>query len=379
MEAQTSTKGKSVQTPKPYYPELSHPVLQFRPWECSTESAHLEALFLFAHNARDLLLHHFKDAFQIAYFDTVLRFINLKVDQYDPKIFPPLINKLSGRTQPPWKHLAKQHFRVVTTVIAVGKTSMRMQHRFLTVPKSQLDRDFNNRDQDAMYQQLKEGDEPERQFACVEDGLVCIKWQTDEKGHRFFKSHPCPIRDLVQVKPPVVQLIRPKGPDRRPAGSPRPANAFKYVVHVRKSDEDQLGHVTNSRYAAILDDIVKYGLSKGYYANGTGPHKTSSPLPRIAEHLDNNTLSSEVAVPAGSQFYKEANVREMYVGYEHELKVKITGVYAWSWVEKDKVQENLDVVIVEICLQNTDGSEKLISLCRVILGERQRVVQRASL
>ncbi|KAF9360653.1 hypothetical protein BGX26_008330 [Mortierella sp. AD094] len=137
------------------------------------------------------------------------------------------------------------------------------------------------------------------------------------------------------------------GPVARAAGSPRPGNAFKFELHLRKSDEDQLGHVTNSRYGSLVHDVVDYGVLTGYYANSTGPCRTSLPLPRKSSHLtlkpghQNNVIqTSEVAVPVGSQFYKDANVQEVYVGYENELKVKPSGIFAWSWVERDKVQGN---------------------------------------
>jgi hypothetical protein len=89
--------------------------------------------------------------------------------------------------------------------------------------------------------------------------------------------------------------------------------------------------------------------------------------------------TSDNVVSLGTRFYKDANVHELYVGYEGELKVKTHGVYAWSWVEKEKVEGGLDVVMTEICLMEDDGNEKLISVCRAIVAERKRVQHKANL
>ncbi|KAF9103038.1 hypothetical protein BGX27_010759 [Mortierella sp. AM989] len=382
----TQTIAKTKPNTTPYYSEYSQPILLFRSSECSTEAGHVESLFLLAHNARDNLLMHLEKSLNIAHITTVLRYINIRIDQHDLKVFPPITSQITGQTLPPWKHLINQHFRVVTRIIATGKTSFRMQHRFLTVPKSQIDRNFNDRGEDAKYQQLQEGDKPERQFASVEDGLVCIEWLKDENGRKYFKKCSYPLNDPTMIRPRFVKLLQEAAPTPRTAGLPRPENAFKFEMHLRESDEDSLGHVTNSRYGSLIFDVVEHGVKTGYYANGSGPCRTSSPLPRNASHLslkygypDHSTQASEIAVPADSRFYKESNIHEIYVGYENELKANPSGIFAWSWVEKDRIQGTLDVVIVEICLEDSDGTDKLISLCRVVIGERQSVVQKALL
>jgi len=70
---------------------------------------------------------------------------------------------------------------------------------------------------------------------------------------------------------------------------------------------------------------------------------------------------------------------EVYIGYENELKVT-PDVFVWSWVEKDRIQDQLDVIRFEICSGDIyQGSERILSLCRAVVQERQLPSQQASL
>ncbi|KAG0221821.1 hypothetical protein BGX31_009543 [Mortierella sp. GBA43] len=221
------------------------------------------------------------------------------------------------------------------------------------------------------------GDVPERQFASAEGVVIFILWQQDENGHQFFKPHPGPLQDRTLVAPPFVDLLRRQAPSRSDAvGSPRPENAFRLDILLRRSDEDELGHTTNSRVPALIYEALVYGLNNGYYANGSGPCITSSSLPTCVSKTASG--SQTIAVPAGSKFYKSGNIRELYVGYERELKVK-PGVYVWSWVERTRIQGQLDVIQFEVCSEDDQGKEKVLSLCRIIIQEYQRPAQLASL
>jgi hypothetical protein len=125
----------------------------------------------------------------------------------------------------------------------LGRTSIKLQHCFLTVPNSQINRDFNNRAEDAKYQQLAPGDMPERPIASSEGALVFILWQEDDKGHRFFKPHPGPFQDKALILPPFVKMLVQQSPDRSDAvSSPRPKNAFRQELLLRKSDEDEVSY-----------------------------------------------------------------------------------------------------------------------------------------
>jgi hypothetical protein len=210
-------------------------------------------LFLLLHNARDNIIEKIATELKIGDINSVLRSMNVRINQHDLSVFPPLVNPLSGKVQPPWKHLKNRHFRVVSRIVHMGNSSIKMQHRLLTVPQSQVHRDFNNREEDAKYQQLQEGDEPERLFASSEDGLVHIKWMEDETGKKHFKSEPCPFR--LAIGEPFSQFIREKAPALRPKGSARPDNAFRIEIHLRKSDEDQ---VRTPRYLFVLLIIITF-------------------------------------------------------------------------------------------------------------------------
>ncbi|KAG0371076.1 hypothetical protein BC939DRAFT_526277 [Gamsiella multidivaricata] len=375
-------------SPRPLHVEYSQPPVLLRPMECTTEQRFLEALFLVADDARDNHIRQLlKSLTHLESTSNVVRFMNLKSDLYDPKLCPPFSKQANGeRSQPPWKQLRGQHYRVVTRITAIGRTSMKLQHRVLTVPKSQVNRDFNNRDEDTKYRELTPGDEPERQFASAEGVLVFILWQQDEQGHRFFKPHPCPFQDKALLSLPFVQMLCEQGPEPKTVDSQRPENAFRFELYLRKSDEDELGHVTNSRYVALLYEVLVYGLNKGYYANGYGPCRTLSPLPTYAKQdsqaggPSDAHLASQIAVPANSKFYNTANIQELYVGYENELKVK-PGVFVWSWVERERIQGQLDVIRFEICSHSgaSSGKEKPVSMCRAIIREYQRPSQKASL
>ncbi|KAF9973084.1 hypothetical protein BGZ65_009446 [Modicella reniformis] len=260
-----------------------------------------------------------------------------------------------------------QLFRVETCFTFIGNTSVRFQHRFLTVPLSQAKRDFNNRDENAQYAILDEDEEPERIFASAEGVIVFIKWQTNEKGHRFYTPTPGIFQDTSLVVPRTIRFLKETEPEKRPVGQLRPPNAFRVQIHLRKSDEDRLGHVTNSRYVCLIHDVLTFGLRTGYYANGVGSSITGTDLPVSASDLM-NTAPPSVAVPAGSNFYKRGTIFEFFVGYERELKVK-PEVYVWSWVERDRIQDEFDVVRFEICTPDDMGQEQLISVSRAVIRE----------
>ncbi|KAF8955362.1 hypothetical protein BGZ46_002658 [Entomortierella lignicola] len=317
--------------------------------EGTTECRYLESMFLFLDDARGSHIDQLMRTFpHIINKERVVRNGNIKLDQ---------------ENKPP---RARQLFRVETRFVAMGNTSMRFHHRFLTVPRSQAKRDFNNRDEDHMYTQLKEGDEPERCFATAEGVLVCIKWERDENGHRFFKPSRSLFEDLDLTGPPIVKFYGKTAPTARPSGVNRPQNAFRVQIHLRKSDEDELGHVTNSRYVSLLHDVLTFGLRTGYYSNGAGANKTEIDLPVIPSR--SMITSKDVAVTAGSPFYKKGKVVELYVGYERELKVK-PEVYVWSWVEPAKIDGRYDVIRFEICSTSENGQEQVVSLCRAIIKE----------
>lgn len=84
-------------------------------------------------------------------------------------------------------------------------------------------------------------------------------------------------------------------------------------------------------------------------------------------------------IPTGSQYYKNADILEFYVGYENELKIEDT-IVVWSWVERerilvDKYQLPLDVVVFEFCAVDDQGQERLISLCRTVIRERVETLE----
>ncbi|KAG0358494.1 hypothetical protein BC939DRAFT_444718 [Gamsiella multidivaricata] len=343
---------------------FSQPTVTMRWNEATTECRHIEALFLLVDDARDAHIKQLLNVFpHLKDKKRVVRYANVKLDQHYSENFsryPDARDK--NRTRPRFGQL----FRVETRFTSVGNTSVKFQHRFLTVPLSQAKRDFNNRDEDEQYAALDEDEEPERLFASAEGAIVFIKWQTDEKGHRFFRPTPGVFQNAALAAPPTIQFLKEKAPEKRPAGSLRPENAFRVHIHLRKSDEDELGHVTNSRYVSLIHDVLTYGLRTGYYANGAGLSKTATDLPAIPSHT--NSTGLDVAVPAGSPFYKRGTVYEVYVGYERELKVQ-PEVYVWSWVERSKIQDEFDVVRFEICAPDNNGQEQVLSLCRAIVKE----------
>ncbi|KAF9168230.1 hypothetical protein DFQ26_000467 [Actinomortierella ambigua] len=375
-DPQVSTYPVPIRTPDIIF---SQPTSNLRWIETTTDGRHLEALFLLVDDARDAHIRQLLSVFPtLKDKNRVVRFANVKLNQHDPEHYRP--DPLSkGRTRPRFRTL----YRLETRFVGMGRTSVTFNHRFLTVPRSQVERDFNNRDEDSQYATLEEGDEPERLIATAEGSIVFIQWQQDPNtGRRFFKSTPGIFEDPSLVAPPITNFCMEQHPQKRSASEPRPTNAFRLPIILRKSDEDELGHVTNSKYVALLNDVIQYGLNFGYYANGTGPNKTSKDLavyPQLPEILPvNGADASAVAVPAGSTFYRSAKVHELYVGYERELKVQ-PGIYAWSWVEKDRVvvpnhgfggeDTAFDVIRFEICNKDAKGQEQLLSICRAIIRE----------
>ncbi|KAG0260444.1 hypothetical protein BG011_001880 [Mortierella polycephala] len=370
----------------------SQPPELMRVMECTTEGRHIESLLLLADDARTSHMVQIITALpHLIPKSNVVRSMNVKLDQYDPNLFPPLrkqspeyqkLNQqqaqyqMSRRPLPPCLQLKGRYYRIETHVTNVGRTSMKIQHRFLTVPASQVCRDFNNRAEDASYQQLHEDDEPERLFASAESTLVFIEWQEDENGRQFLRPTQGPLQDNLLVRPPTIPFLCKQGPERRPVLSARPENAFRVGLHLRPSDMDEFGHVTNSRYTSLVCDVLSLGMRLGYYANGSGPFKTAASLPTISPLglLDPEPVKvmdgseSSIAVPAGSRFYKDANVLELFVGYESELKMK-PNVFMWSWVERERTQDQLDVILFEICSEDSKGRERLISVCRAIIRE----------
>ncbi|KAG0344829.1 hypothetical protein BG004_004131 [Podila humilis] len=342
---------------------FNQPTSVIRWIEGTNECRHLESIFLLVDDARDAHLKQLLKVFpQLHDKNRVVRFANVKLDQHYPEN-----QSTQGQARPQFGQL----FRIETRFIAIGNTSIKMQHRFLTVPKSQSSRNFNNRDEDEHYKDLDPSDEPERLFASAEGALVFIKWQKDDKGRRFFKPVPGIFQDPSLAGPSVISFLEPAQPTKRAQGSLRPSNAFRVQIHLRKSDEDQLGHVTNSRYVSLLHDVLTFGLRRGYYSNGSGASRTATPLPVICNDdvaSETSLPSSQVAVAAGSAYYKRANVFELYVGYEQELKVK-PGVFVWSWVEPQRIQDEFDVVRFEICATSSVGEEQVVSLSRAIIQE----------
>ncbi|KAF9903410.1 hypothetical protein BX616_001641 [Lobosporangium transversale] len=414
MESEFDTSQEQQQQQKPpFYVQYNQIGPPLRAMECATEARFIESLFLIADDARDTYQTHIVRGIpNFPSFYSLIRFVNLKIDLYNESntqssnrnsdnssnsgsistcALPTTLTKDNkvmnqyGRSRSPWIQLINQPYRILTTITAIGKTSLRSQHQFITVPQSQVKRDFNDREQDKMYERLEPGDEPPRQFASVDGGQVFVKFETNEQGQGFFRPDPCPFKPYPVIGPKLAQMILEKGPEEV---KERPKNAFKIKLRLRESDEDELGHVTNSRYAGLLYDVLFYGIQQGYYANGSGPFTTPEPLVKDATTTTTTTMlttttttntesrsglrteSTNIAVPAGARFYKDANVHEVFVGYQHELKVR-DGVYAWSWVEREKIHNGLDVIQIQVCSSN-DGSEKIISLWRAIIGETSR-------
>ncbi|KAG0207412.1 DNA-binding protein rif1 [Mortierella sp. GBA30] len=315
----------------------SSPTL-FRGMENSTESRQLETLFLLTDNARDKHLMQLLEALpHLEAISNVVRHVHVKLC-YDNLTSSSQKTHNNGqkvrRPSLPWHLLRDQYYRIESNITAMGRTSLKLEHRFWTVPKSQAKRDFNRREQDRTYDKLEEGEEPGKLFAVTEGTLVFIQWHEDEHGRRFLRSTKGPLqeKDKFLVVPSTAQFLCERAPERRTKGQHRPDNAFRVVMQLRVSDKDELGHVTNSRYAPLVHDVLTFGLQSGYYANGSGPDKTSSSLPTIAsQHLlcfgVPKTVDPEarIAVPAGKEFYKRANVLEFFVAYENELKVKPQG------------------------------------------------------
>ncbi|KAG0045295.1 hypothetical protein BGZ83_009483 [Gryganskiella cystojenkinii] len=361
---------------------FSQPSTSLRWIESTTECRHIESLFLLVDDARDAHIKQLLNVFpHCVEQNRVVRYANVKLDQHFAEShchFPDHRDPHRVRVRPWFGQL----IRVETRFTAIGNTSVKFSHRFLTVPKSQANRDFNNRDEDHLYATPIQGEEPERVFASAEGGVVFIKWQTSEAGFRFFRPTPGIFQgELAKhlVAPSTVTFLRPEAPEKRSVGSVRPGNAYRVQIHLRKSDEDELGHVTNSRYVSLIHDVLTFGLRTGYYANGSGAQRTTVDLPTIV--TPSSTLSSsstpslsslvpttEIAVPAGSAFYKKADVVELFTGYERELKVK-PGVYVWTWVEPERIRNEFDVVRFEICAIDDHGQEQVVSLCRAIVRE----------
>ncbi|KAF9142013.1 hypothetical protein BGX30_003575 [Mortierella sp. GBA39] len=375
----------------------------FRFIECTIESRHLEALFLLGNDSCSVFLRQLITRLpNHKHTPDVSRSTNLKI-QYNsdttngattfappslanPTAPVPLFSAISPinkkfahplrlQATAPWHRLGHHYYRTETQIIHLGKTSIRLQYRYFTVPRSQIKRDFNDRSQDAQYSHLAPEDEPERQFATSIATLAFVEWgQPNEHGHRSIKSAPSPYTDMSLIVEQTAKFHRPDGLSKRAAGG-RPDHAFKVDLPLRPSDIDQLGHVTNSRYVLLLHDVLSHGLEKGYYANGSGPLRTpSTPLP-VHSGKTLSTLSDAVVnIPTGSQYYKNADILEFYVGYENELKIE-DDIVVWSWVERerilvDKDQLPLDVVVFEFCAVDDQGQERLISLCRAVIRER---------
>ncbi|KAK3830697.1 MAG: hypothetical protein J3R72DRAFT_495909 [Linnemannia gamsii] len=382
----------------------------FRFIECTIEARHLEALFLLGNNSCSVFLGQLVARMRdFKHTPDVSRSTNLKI-QYNsddrngatfappslanPLAPVPLFSALSPidkkfahplrvQATAPWHRLGHHYYRIEAQIVHLGKTSIRLQYRFFTVPRSQIKRDFNDRSQDAQYSQLAPEDEPERQFATSVATLAFIEWsQPNEHGHRSPKSAPCPFNDRSLIVEQTANFFRPQGLVKRHSESLRPDHAFKVDLPLRPSDIDQLGHVTNSRYALLLHDVLSHGLEKGYYANGSGPLSTLSTLPVysgkvLMANAHDNIISSDalVNIPAGSKYYKDADILEYYVGYENELKIEDT-IVVWSWVERERIVDKddasrpLDVVVFEFCAVDEQGRERLISLCRTVVRER---------
>ncbi|KFH62784.1 hypothetical protein MVEG_11310 [Podila verticillata NRRL 6337] len=359
---------------------FSQPTDRLRFIEATTEGSHLEALFLLCDHARDSYFRQLKESIPIPNHHSVVRSMHVKLDHHWVHNFP---KKPDPRNPLRTRPHDGQLYRAETRITHIGTRSLKLQHRFFTVPASQVNRDFNDRSQDALYSQ-QEGEEPARLFASAEGAIVFIKWQQDPTtGRRFYKPTLGPYHDSSLMTPSVIDFVGGSGPGRRTQDQPRPSNAFRVPILLRQSDKDSLGHVTNSRYASIINDVFVYSLQQGYYANGSGAARTEVGLPVLSagphgseEKTATHGSQGAIAVPAGAQFYKQAKVHELYVGYEDELKVK-PGVVVWSWVERERLEGRLDVAQFEICATDEAGVEKVVSQCRAVFLENG--VQKASL
>jgi hypothetical protein len=244
----------------------------FRFIECTIESRHLEALFLIGNDSCDVFLRQLIARLpDHKHTPDVSRSTNLKI-QYNSDtngngiaFFPPSlanptapvplfsatspINKkfahpLRAQATAPWHRLGHHYYRTESQIVHLGKTSIRLQYRYFTVPRSQINRDFNDRSQDAQYSQLEVEDEPERQFATSIATLAFVEWgQRNEHGHRSIKSAPCPYKDRTLVVEQTAKFHRPEGPSKRAATSSsggRPDHAFKVDLPLRPSDNDEV-------------------------------------------------------------------------------------------------------------------------------------------
>ncbi|KAF9135773.1 hypothetical protein BGW39_000070 [Mortierella sp. 14UC] len=365
----------------------------FRFIECTIESRHLEALFLIGNDSCDVFMRQLIARIpNHKHTPDVSRSTNLKVqynsdDRNGITFAPPslanstaqvplfsalsplnkkLAHPLRVQSTTPWHRLGHHYYRTETQVVNMGKTSIRLQYRYLTVPQSQITRDFNDRSQDAQFSQLAPEDEPERQFATSVATLAFIEWsQPNEHGHRSLTSAPCPFQDRSLVVEQTAIFFRPEGLAKRASASVRPDHAFKVDLPLRPSDVDQLGHVTNSRYALLLHDVLSHGLEKGYYANGSGPLKTTSTLPVYSGKASStNALTN---IPAGSKYYKNAEILEFYVGYESELKVEDT-IVVWSWVERERIVDSKDDARRPIDVMSASNTRAACANCLVLLA-----------
>ncbi|KAG0347643.1 hypothetical protein BG004_007276 [Podila humilis] len=343
--------------------------------EVTTEGSHLESLFLLCDHARDSFFRQIQASVpDLPDSLTVVRSMQVRLDHHWPQNFPVKPDAWNpNRTRP----RSGQLYRVETRVMFLGTKSLKLQHRFSTVPASQVKRDFNDRGQDAEYSHLADGEEPERLFASAEGAVVFIQWHEDASGRVFFRPTAGPFNIPGLLQSSILQFASGDGPRRRTDTQPRPDHAFRSPFLLRQSDKDALGHVTNSRYATIVHDVLTWGMQQGYYANGSGESRTEYALPvmSLGPHGTNESqlaslgqTSLVAAVPAGARHYKKVKVHEMYVGYEAELKVK-PGVVVWSWVEREKLQRQFDVIQFEIYSTDETGVEQVISQCRVLTLE----------
>lgn len=244
----------------------------FRFIECTIESRHLEALFLIGNDSCDVFLRQLITRLpNHKHTPDVSRSTNLKI-QYNsdtngngtmftsPSLANPTapvplfssrspINKkfahpLRVQATAPWHRLGHHYYRTETQIVHLGKTSIRLQYRYFTVPRSQIKRDFNDRSQDAQYSQLAPEDEPERQFATSIATLAFVEWgQPNEHGHRSIKSAPCPYKDRALIVEQTAEFHRPEGLSKRETASSsggRPDHAFKVDLPLRPSDIDQV-------------------------------------------------------------------------------------------------------------------------------------------
>ncbi|KAF9581940.1 hypothetical protein BGW38_000865 [Lunasporangiospora selenospora] len=378
--------ASSTLSTKQPFTVLSESPEKFRWIEVTTECRHIESLFSIVSDARDAQLFKLINVPQSNSRASTLvtRSVALRLDQNDPENFGRTPEGMSKhRTRPLFMDL----FRVECRIIRFGRSSILFENLVWSVPKSQQGRDFNDRSQDALYQELAPGEEPQRLLASATSSLVWVKTIIDKDGHERFQPAEMPFRDESIVSPSVIQLRCPDPLRLSAPGTPRPPNAFRVPLCLRMSDIDQLGHVTNSRYPSFIHDVLTYGLEQGYYANGFGPLKTTKDLPSISIGDEgcgnsrtvigsNDPRSAQIAVRSGAQFYRKAKIHELYVGYEQELKVQ-DGSSVWSWVEKDRVQGKFDVVRFEICFLNSKGEDEVASISRALIHEH--ALQKASL